>query len=224
MTAPDVFTPDPAYLSQSAPGKTMALLRTDLLERVFRLTRDAGFQKEKYRSPYLPIRWTREQLIEILDKRISYLIRQHYTTANVGHRDILDFRVRKVQPIDYMLERTSMRPRELMADDIRSTGLGASKTNGLWSTGTTMFRPRRTFVPGLKNGKSRLIEPGRRYPKEPKGEKSPTRGSAWRGFSREVARRGSEQYRSMISRMQWSGRQRRWRQAHRGTSARISVL
>lgn len=65
---------------QVANVKIVAALRTDLIERVFRFTRDAGFQEEKYRSLYLPLRWTKEQLLLVLDKRVNYLVRQTYTS------------------------------------------------------------------------------------------------------------------------------------------------
>jgi hypothetical protein len=94
--------------------KIVAVLRTDLLERVFRFTRDAGFQEEKYRSLYLPVRWTKPHLVELLDRRIDHLIKQTYTKETVTHLDVLDFKVGKVAAIDYMIERTSMRPRELI--------------------------------------------------------------------------------------------------------------
>ncbi|MGA3035209.1 MAG: hypothetical protein ABSD70_18120, partial [Terracidiphilus sp.] len=59
--------------------KIVAAIRTDLIERVFRHTRDAGFQEEKYRSLYLPLRWTGQQLKTLLDKRVNFLVRQTYT-------------------------------------------------------------------------------------------------------------------------------------------------
>jgi hypothetical protein len=94
--------------------KIVVVLRTDLIERVFRLTRDKGFQEEKYRSLYLPIKWSGPQLIELIDKRIDQLIKQTYTKTTVTHADVLACRVGRVPAIDYVLERTSMRPREVI--------------------------------------------------------------------------------------------------------------
>lgn len=59
--------------------KIIVALRTDLTERVFRFTRDPGFQEEKYRSLFLQLKWGDEQLKQLLDKRINYLVRQTYT-------------------------------------------------------------------------------------------------------------------------------------------------
>ena len=60
------------------------------------------------------IGWTREQLTELLDRRIDHLVKQTYTKAPVAHKDLLNFRIGRQPAIDYMLDRTSMRPRELI--------------------------------------------------------------------------------------------------------------
>jgi hypothetical protein len=94
--------------------KVIVAIRYDLLDRVFRLTRDAGFQEEKYESLYLPIEWSRSKLIEVLDTRISALIEQRYTKQGVTHRDVLPDSIDGDPAIDYMLSRTMMRPRDLI--------------------------------------------------------------------------------------------------------------
>jgi hypothetical protein len=95
--------------------KIVAVLRTDLIERVFRFTRDPGFQEEKYRSLYLNIRWTREQLLTLLDKRVDFLVQQTYTKRSVSYADILPAKIGKnVGGTDYLLDRTLMRPRDLI--------------------------------------------------------------------------------------------------------------
>ena len=60
--------------------KVVIAIRRDLIERVFRLVREtgAGFQEEKYQSLYLPLRWQRKKIIEILDKRIAKLVERRY--------------------------------------------------------------------------------------------------------------------------------------------------
>jgi hypothetical protein len=95
-------------------AKIIIALRCDLLDRVVKLTRDAGFQEEKYESLYLPIEWTRHQLIDLLDARIGTLVRQRYTTRRVTHVDLLPTKINKQPSIDYILERTLMRPRDVI--------------------------------------------------------------------------------------------------------------
>ncbi|MHB8502759.1 MAG: P-loop ATPase, Sll1717 family [Candidatus Acidiferrales bacterium] len=94
--------------------KIVAALRTDLIERVFRFTRDAGFQEEKYRSLYLPLRWTKQQLLTVLDRRVNYLVRQTYTKQTVGYAELLPSKLEGGNPVDFLLDRTLMRPRDLI--------------------------------------------------------------------------------------------------------------
>lgn len=50
--------------------KPIIVLRHDLLGRVFNLTQDSGFQEEKYGPLYLDVKWSRTQLIELVNLRI----------------------------------------------------------------------------------------------------------------------------------------------------------
>jgi hypothetical protein len=84
------------------------------LDRVYRYTRDPGFQEEKYRTSSLDITWTRDQLIEVLDTRIDLLVKEKYTKKQVTHKDLLPRQVGRRQTIDYMLDRTLMRPRDVI--------------------------------------------------------------------------------------------------------------
>jgi energy-coupling factor transporter ATP-binding protein EcfA2 len=99
--------------------KIIIALRQDLLERVFKNTRpeDAGFQEEKFKSLILPVTWSRAQLIDMLDRRIAKLVKDRYTKAVVTHADIMSakqmgFKGNRQDPIDYLLTRTWMRPRD----------------------------------------------------------------------------------------------------------------
>ena len=96
-------------------AKIVIALRYDLIDRVVRLTRDAGFQEEKYESLYLRLSWTKEQLIELIDRRVDHLVRQRYTNQRVKHSDILPTSVDKQPTMDYILERTFMRPRDVIS-------------------------------------------------------------------------------------------------------------
>lgn len=95
-------------------AKIVVALRRDLLERVFRHTRDAGFQEEKYNSLLLPIKWSPGELIEVLDRRIDRLVKPSYTTGTVTHADLLPSQVRKKIITEYIAERTQ-RPRDIIA-------------------------------------------------------------------------------------------------------------
>lgn len=94
--------------------KIVVAIRLDLLERVFRITRDAGFQEEKYESLYLPLTWSREALVHVLDERINHLIQSRYTSRRLTHTDILPKQIDGQPSLDYILERTMMRPRDII--------------------------------------------------------------------------------------------------------------
>lgn len=100
--------------SRIASAKIVVAIRRDLLDRVIRATRDAGFQEEKYQAIYLTIRWTPDQLLELLDRRIAKLVKRQYTKQPVTRHDLLPKEV-DGQPIDsYLIDRTMLRPRDLI--------------------------------------------------------------------------------------------------------------
>jgi len=104
-------------------AKIVVALRSDLLERVYRATRDSGFQEEKLKSLYLRICWTKKNLEALLDRRVSQLIRKKYEpNADVRLAELLPTRVKTgrnkseaVSGLDFLLLRTMMRPRDAIA-------------------------------------------------------------------------------------------------------------
>lgn len=97
--------------------KVIVALRSDLLDRVYRFTRDTGFQEEKYRSSSLDLTWSKSQLIDVLDRRIDKLVKNQYTKQRVTHKELLrsiTVNKQKKPTIDYMIERTLSRPRDLI--------------------------------------------------------------------------------------------------------------
>lgn len=94
--------------------KIIAALRSDLLDRVFRFTRDGGFQEEKFRSLYLNLQWGNVQLKSLIDSRVNHFIRTDHPGEQVKAKDVLPKRVKDVSGLEYMLNRTLYRPRELI--------------------------------------------------------------------------------------------------------------
>jgi hypothetical protein len=95
-------------------AKVVAALRIDLIQRVFRLTRDPGFQEEKYESLNLEVIWTNAQLKELIDLRIGELVRQRYTKQGAKFDDLFPKKIGNQLTFDYMLARTFMRPRDII--------------------------------------------------------------------------------------------------------------
>lgn len=97
--------------------KLAICIRTDLLERVYR-TYGGGsvYQEEKIRGLYLELKWTRQQLIDLLDKRIEQLAEDCYTKGVLTHADLLPPTPKKgIAAIDFILDRTFNRPRDVIA-------------------------------------------------------------------------------------------------------------
>jgi hypothetical protein len=100
--------------------KIIIALRNDLLDRVYKYTRDSGFQEEKLHSSSLNLTWSKTDLIKVLDTRIDKLVRSQYTKEKVTHNELLNpihlkrREKTKTPAIDYMIERTLLRPRDLI--------------------------------------------------------------------------------------------------------------
>jgi hypothetical protein len=94
-------------------AKLVVVLRRDLIDRVFRETRDSGFQEEKYRSLYLQVSWTPEALRELVKVRLQELGRQRLKRP-LSPEEVFCDKVNGQPPLDYMIDRTFLRPRDLI--------------------------------------------------------------------------------------------------------------
>lgn len=94
------------------PVKIVLTLRQDLLNRVLEKTRDSGFQREKYKSFFLDLSWNKQQLLQLLNARINQLLKHKYTNSDVSFSDIFPDKIEKVDSVDYILDRTLLRPRD----------------------------------------------------------------------------------------------------------------
>lgn len=94
--------------------KIIIALRVDLLQTVFEETKDPGFQEEKYESLLLRLRWSKSQLEDLINRRVGKLIKEQYTTRPVSYKEIFPERVGKITFLDYIIDRTFMRPRDVI--------------------------------------------------------------------------------------------------------------
>jgi hypothetical protein len=95
-------------------AKVVLALRRDLLDRVFRYTRDTGFQEEKYQPYMLPLYWTDSQLLEVVDRRLNKLVRRQYTGGSVSWADLFPSEINKEPADAYIIGRTHGRPRDVI--------------------------------------------------------------------------------------------------------------
>lgn len=94
--------------------KIIAAIRQDLLEIVLDKTRDAGFQQEKYEAYFLYIKWNKEDLKKLLERRVSKVYEHQYTKHNVTFEDIFPKPKQGQAAIDFLIERTLLRPRDII--------------------------------------------------------------------------------------------------------------
>jgi hypothetical protein len=92
--------------------KIIIALRLDLLDRVFRYTRQAGYQEEKYLSLHLSLTWTKEALEDLVNRRVKKLVKEHYTKKEVALRDLLPPKIGNANSVKYFFDRTLGAPRD----------------------------------------------------------------------------------------------------------------
>jgi hypothetical protein len=95
-------------------AKIIIALRRDLIDRVFRLARQAGFQEEKYQSLYLQLNWKSEDLIAILDRRVQALVSRRYAKQVLTHQDVLPKQYRRTHITEY-IGQIATRPRDVIS-------------------------------------------------------------------------------------------------------------
>lgn len=95
--------------------KLIVALRSDVLERVTQETKDLGFQKEKFSDYVHEIKWSAASLKQLVNQRIALLGSRRYDGKIATIDDLLPRSVGAKHPFDYILERTLMRPRDVLA-------------------------------------------------------------------------------------------------------------
>ena len=98
-------------------AKIIVALREDISHRVFQLRSPHEPQREKWSDVEVKIRWTKDELIEMVDNRLAEIYRSQYTQKAPTLMDLLPQPKRKPgedEPIDYLLERTLLRPRDVI--------------------------------------------------------------------------------------------------------------
>ena len=99
-----------------SPVKLIIALRSDLLERVYRYTRSDGFQPEKYEDFNVTIRWSKDALYQVVNRRIGELYKREYTKNDVEFYDMFPPKYRQREDtFQYLFGRTLQRPRDIIA-------------------------------------------------------------------------------------------------------------
>lgn len=95
--------------------KVLVALRSDVLERVVQETSDIAFQREKFEDYRIEMRWSKTDLRDLIEKRLNKLFRRQYTMSAIGFNDVFPSRVGQRETFEWMLERTLLRPRDVIS-------------------------------------------------------------------------------------------------------------
>lgn len=94
--------------------KIILALRQDLLHKVMYLESSAAFQEEKYKPLFLNLNWKKQELYELIESRMNALLKRRYTKKIVEFYDFFPAKINDQKTFDYMLDRTFMRPRDII--------------------------------------------------------------------------------------------------------------
>lgn len=112
--------------------KVLVALRTNIFEELDFGSRTGG-QEEKFRSLTLTIRWTRNELIEMLSER-ARAAAEEYSVSGLASIDDLVPHANQTRgnALDYIIDRTLMRPRDAIAYLNECLTLASGKPKLTW--------------------------------------------------------------------------------------------
>lgn len=95
--------------------KVVVALRNDVYERMIRESPPSRAQLEKYNDYIVRLRWSKEQLWRLAEKRINHLFKWKYSSENVHFDDVFRQKIdSRVSTWNYMVNRTLLRPRDVI--------------------------------------------------------------------------------------------------------------
>ena len=113
--------------------KVLVALRTNIFEQLNFAERASG-QEEKFRSLILQLRWSRRGLTQLLDERVRAAADLWEVSGLGSVRDLLP-RASKARgdPLEFILSRTLMRPRDAIAYMNETISIGSGKAQLSWA-------------------------------------------------------------------------------------------
>jgi len=100
--------------------KIVVSIRTDLLDCILKKVEIPGQQYEKYKSLFLQIKWDKQQLIDLAEKRVQKLVRKRYQPKSpVLLHELFPEKMhvpngQTIAFADYVIERSWDRPRDII--------------------------------------------------------------------------------------------------------------
>jgi hypothetical protein len=94
--------------------KIVIAMRADIFDRALAEASDPSIQRDKLNDYKAEISWTKAELLELVDSRVKELCSRKYTTKGVSFNDIFCTKIDQKTPFNYIVERTLMRPRDMI--------------------------------------------------------------------------------------------------------------
>lgn len=92
--------------------KILVAMRADLLTKTISETKRQG---EKDMAFTMKLNWSYQMLEELINKRLNYLFEYHYERkTKISFRDLFDCEISGVKGYDYVMQRTFLRPRDII--------------------------------------------------------------------------------------------------------------
>ncbi|MEA2828257.1 MAG: hypothetical protein QOG43_2696 [Actinomycetota bacterium] len=112
--------------------KVLVALRTNIFQELD-FGRRGGGQEEKFRSLVLQVRWTRPNLVDMLDERVRVAspaigLQADGIAALLPHPNKT-----RGNPVDYIIDRTLLRPRDAIAFANECMAVGTGKNRLTWT-------------------------------------------------------------------------------------------
>lgn len=104
-------------LNQKMNGvKIIIALRTNIYYRIFKKSQLSEPQREKWADVIIDLNWEKDELVQLVNRRLSSVLRDQYTNEPPEIDDILPRPKKKIgtSAFDYILERTFYRPRDVI--------------------------------------------------------------------------------------------------------------
>lgn len=95
--------------------KVVVALRNDVYEKMVREAPPSRTQLEKYNDYIVRMRWSKDQLWRMAERRINHLFKWKYSSDNVHFDDIFKQRIdSRISTWNYLIDRTLHRPRDVI--------------------------------------------------------------------------------------------------------------
>lgn len=111
--------------------KIIVALRTNIFQELD-FGRRGGGQEEKFRALIQEVRWTRAALTRLLDERATIAGRRFGISVNSFSEFLPSGNATMGRPVDYLLDRTLLRPRDALAFANECFKSGANKDRLAW--------------------------------------------------------------------------------------------